>query len=78
VKQVGSLSLVATKAGFITSTKKINVTSGFLNSKDQFGSYSVTVPMYRDHDPSVNKALIVLTFNGSLSNLKLRATSIQG
>jgi hypothetical protein len=52
VKQVGSLHLVANKSGFITTTKKINITSGFLDAKDQYGSYTVTVPMLRDLDPS--------------------------
>ena len=46
VRQVGTLLVVASKAGFIQMTKKINVTSGFLESKDQFGSYLVTLPMF--------------------------------
>lgn len=73
VKQVGTLHIVANQAGFITTTKQINVTSGFLMAIDQRGTYLVTIPMVRDYNSEDDKAFAILSFNGNLANVRLIA-----
>jgi hypothetical protein len=53
-------------------TKKVNVTSGFLEAKDQFGTYLVTVPMFKERESTDYIAFAVLTYNGSLQKIQLK------
>mgnify|MGYP001810266471 FL=1 len=39
---------------------------------------TVTVPLYKEHDHSANTALAVLSYDGSLGNISLKATDLKG
>lgn len=64
--------MIARKSGFITIDKKINFTEGFLKRNDE---KLITIPMLKEISPDSGKAYAILTYNGRLKNVKLRASS---
>ena len=72
VRQVGIVTIVARKSGFVPLSKNVNFTKGFiLNTEDHL----VMVPMVREEPHDANIAYGILTFNGQISNVQLEATS---
>lgn len=50
--------------------KKINFTNGFLHRNDQS---VITIPMMREEEPETAKAYAILSYNGNLRNINLKA-----
>jgi hypothetical protein len=64
--------VIARKSGYITLEKQINFTNGFLYRNEKC---LVTIPMMRYESPESSKAYAILTYNGNLKDIKLKASS---
>jgi len=72
VRQVGVVTVVARKSGYIPISKKVNFTKGFIfNTEDHL----VMVPMVKEEPHDASHAYGILSFNGHVSNVQLEATA---